>query len=118
MDALDPDHLLEALDGDRGLVAEIVRTFLRATPELVDATRRAAGSGDLEGVRRNAHQLRGSLATVGAGPAARAAAKLETAGRDGAPEAVPAAMAALDAEITRLLPELQGLAGPGSEPAG
>jgi HPt (histidine-containing phosphotransfer) domain-containing protein len=118
MDALDPDHLLNARDGDRALVAQIVRTFLETTPQLMEATRQAAGNRDLERVRRTAHQLRGSLATMGAEPAAAAAAQLETAGRDLAADAVPGALSALEAEMTRLLPELQGLAGPGNAPPG
>jgi len=111
---LDPNHLLEALDGDRELVALVVQTFLESTPELVEATREAVRRADPDGLWKSAHQLKGSLANMGAGPASRAAAELEAAGRNGTADAMPGALAALEAEMTRLLPELQELAGPGS----
>jgi HPt (histidine-containing phosphotransfer) domain-containing protein len=117
MEPLDRNHLLRTLDGDRELVAEIVRTFLATTPDLVEATRRAVCNSDHDGVRYAAHQLKGSLATMGAGPAAQAAARLETAGRNGAAAELPQALADLEAEMSRLMPELAGLAQPGGDPA-
>jgi HPt (histidine-containing phosphotransfer) domain-containing protein len=114
MDPLDRNHLLDALDGDRDLVADVVRTFLETTPELVAATRQAVRLADSDGVRRSAHQLKGSLANVGAGPASRAAANLEAAGRSGAAESLPRARAALATEMERLMPEIQAMAGPGA----
>jgi two-component system, sensor histidine kinase and response regulator len=63
---------------------EVAQVFLSVTPERLARLRQAAHDGDADEVRRIAHQVRGSCATVGALAMSEAAGALEGAGSDAA----------------------------------
>jgi HPt (histidine-containing phosphotransfer) domain-containing protein len=67
-DAVDETALASLLDstGDAALVQELIDVYLTDTAERVVKIRQAAARGDITTVRRVAHTLRGSSATIGA----------------------------------------------------
>ena len=102
------DQLREDL-GD-GPVREVVATFFDRTPATLAELRAAASRNDVEAIRRTAHAVKGTSATLGAKRLADECAELERMTRSGdVPDATArvsaveasyhAAKAALEAEI-------------------
>jgi two-component system, sensor histidine kinase and response regulator len=107
---IDEADLLARVDGDTGLLAEIIDLFLEDAETLLGDVRQSVRDGDADRVVRAAHRLKGSVATLSATQAARAALGLETLGRAGdLLSGVPAAFVALEKEFERLVPALQAL---------
>jgi HPt (histidine-containing phosphotransfer) domain-containing protein len=109
LEILDPDLLLENVDGDRELLAEIVGLFFESSRDLHGALRKAVSRGDSDAVHRSAHQLKGALANVGAKAATQAAQELETLGRRRSMAGLEDALFALEHELGRLKPALEEL---------
>ncbi|SEL51990.1 Hpt domain-containing protein [Halomonas daqiaonensis] len=65
---------------------ELVAGFVERLPATIEGLRTALEQGDLEGLRRLAHQLKGAAGGYGFMPVSRDAAALETAVRS---EAAP-----------------------------
>jgi HPt (histidine-containing phosphotransfer) domain-containing protein len=110
MEILDRNYLFDNLGRDRGLLREIVGLFFESSGEILEAIHVDVRQADHEALRRDAHQLRGALANVGAQAAAEAALVLETIGRNGALSGIEDALGTLDLEMDRLTPELRSLA--------
>ncbi len=72
-----------AEDPDLG---EIVDLFVQEMPERVDNILARLHSGDWEGLRRAAHQLKGAAGSYGFAPITPSAARLEAAVRQARPE--------------------------------
>jgi CheY-like chemotaxis protein len=102
--------LLHRVDGDRTLVREIVRLFFEETPLLLRTIQAAFRKGDLTAMGKAAHRLRGTLTTIGAERAAAPALQIELSSFAGEPGPDPGALAELEAELSRLQPELAQLA--------
>ena len=107
---LDPDRLLDALDGDVETTRGVVELFAVQRADLVEQLRDAIGRSAAADVHHVAHSLKGALATLGADAAAEAALRLERIGRAGDLAQVAAAFAALERELERLQPELDRFA--------
>ena len=99
---IDVERTLASLGGDRRLLDELVAIFRTDSRRLMAAIRRAASAGDREALRRGAHALKGSLGTLGAPRAFRAAAGLEQAARRDAGPDARALADTLAREMTRL----------------
>lgn len=72
--------VLDLLREDLGGIAplrDIILTFLQKTPSVLAALRDAAVRGDADGIRRAAHMLKGTSATLGARPLASQCEELE-----------------------------------------
>lgn len=110
MEILDRDYLFENVGRDPELLAEIVDLFFESSGEILEAIRAAVRQADHEALQRDAHQLKGALANVGAQAATEAAFALETLGRSGALSGAEIALGTLDREMERLTPELRALA--------
>jgi len=106
---LDRAALLERLEGDAELLAEMVGALLEDCPRLVASIREAVARGDARLLERAAHTLKGSVGNFGASAAAAAALRLEQMGRQGELAQAGEACTALDREIERLKPILAGL---------
>jgi HPt (histidine-containing phosphotransfer) domain-containing protein len=66
-DALDRsvlEQLREDIGGDEGL-RDVIATFLAQTPSTLATLRDVAGRGDAAGIRRAAHMIKGTSATLG-----------------------------------------------------
>ena len=73
----DRTALVERLDGDGDLLADVVRLFLEECPVRLAAIRLALDEGDPEHVRSAAHALKGAASTLGATAVFEAAQTLE-----------------------------------------
>jgi PAS domain S-box-containing protein len=111
---LDRREALGHVGGDPGLLRELVHIFLADWPRLLADLRGGAEHGDARRLKLAAHSLKGSLTHFAAGPAVRAAQHVETLAGNGDLRDAPAAVAALEQEMDRLLPALVALGG---EPA-
>jgi histidine phosphotransfer protein HptB len=112
-DAVDEKALaaLAEMTGDAALVTELIDVYLTDTAERVAAMREAATRGDTRAVRRLAHTLRGSSATIGARELAMLGARVEqtfTAGSADARTLLEAVVVEFDRVRARLLRRQKG----------
>ncbi len=85
MAAPQTEFLHSTLRGDPDLEA-LVEMFVDEMPERIAAIQQHAETHDLPGLRRLAHQIKGSGGSHGFQPISDSAARLEDAIRDGLPE--------------------------------
>jgi two-component system, sensor histidine kinase and response regulator len=106
---LDREALLERVNGDHELLAEVTGMLLRDAPKLLGEVREALERSDRDAFGYAAHTLRGMLRNFSAGAAEEAAARLQAldAARDRA--RAEAACQGLEREIQRLCAELAGM---------
>ncbi len=114
---IDEEAALSRVEGDRELLAEIIRDFLDGLPESRAAVEDAVSRSDAAAAERAAHALKGSLGVLGAARAAEAAARLETLAREGDLEGLPKACEELNRELARVEPALSAMAA-GRQAAG
>jgi len=105
--ALDLSASLERVEGDRGLLEELLRLFFDECQGTLQQIRDSWSSGDIRALGRLAHTLKGSSANVGANGVSEAAFALECLARSGSMENAVQLIADLEREIERLLPELE-----------
>jgi HPt (histidine-containing phosphotransfer) domain-containing protein len=94
--------------GSRALVAQLIDSLMSESSGQMEAVRKAAASGDRDGLYRAAHSLQGSVAIVGAESTARACAELVKTARDGSFEHVTPIVAELEAGIEAIRKALVG----------
>lgn len=102
---LDPRLLqdLIGLGAPPGLVQELLKMFQDDVPARIAALHTALGSLDAEQTLQEAHQLKGSLATMGLVRFADMAARIEVHAREGHLEQAPALAEALPAAYEEAL---------------
>jgi HPt (histidine-containing phosphotransfer) domain-containing protein len=85
-DLLDP-RMLDAIrqldDGATGLLAQVVRMYFEAAPELLAKLRRGLDHGDYDLIRQAAHSLKSASANLGAVGLADLCKRVECAARGG-----------------------------------
>jgi len=74
--------VMEAVDGDKELVRELVNDFLQIYPKQLDELIRAVQKSDPEMVERKAHSFKGSVGNFGVKSAQQLAYELEKMGRE------------------------------------
>ncbi len=99
---------LRTVEGDRQLLRELVEAFLDEAPRLVAAIHQAIVDGNAAALRVAAHALKGTLRNFGATQTLPHAVRLEKMGLDGNLQDAADALAALKAEMARLVPLLSG----------
>ena len=92
-----------AVRGDHELLRAVVQAFLEESPRLLGAMRQAIAGGAGPALRLAAHTLKGSLHHFGAQQAFDCARRLEKMGQDGNLADAPAALADLEAQMTRFV---------------
>ncbi|HEV3343107.1 MAG TPA: PAS domain S-box protein [Pirellulales bacterium] len=97
---------LERLQGDRALLEELIGVIRQEAPQLLAAVREAVERGDAAALRLSAHTLKGSLGNFAAARAVEAAKRLEMMGKQGDLSDAAQALAVLESELDRFLPEL------------
>jgi PAS domain S-box-containing protein len=112
---LDRVTALARVDGDAKLLGELARLFLADTARLLSAVRQAVTRGDAKALEYAAHALKSSVGNFAAHAAFEAAARLEMSGHQGDLAEAQEAYAALQQEIERLKPVLEGFAKGGSK---
>jgi CheY-like chemotaxis protein/HPt (histidine-containing phosphotransfer) domain-containing protein len=110
---VDAVRLLERVGGDTKALARIVRTFLADGPKQLARIREAVDAGDPEALRRAAHALKGAVSNFAAGPATKAALRLQGMGERQDLSAAAGAFGRLERELTVVFADLRRLAGRG-----
>ena len=108
---LDWRSALEAVGGDRELLAKVIGGFLGQHPAFVAELRTALAAGDLPVARRVAHTVAGSLRSFDGARVVTLAEALEDRCREGAPAPAAAAWDALEPELEAVVAELRQRAG-------
>jgi signal transduction histidine kinase/DNA-binding response OmpR family regulator len=106
---LDIGLLQRRMDHDPALLLDVVRIFLADSRRLLTEIRGGLARRDPRTVERSAHRLKGALGTLGAEAAREAALRLEAVGRASDLSRADHAVCTLEAELTRLEPELRGI---------
>jgi|ERR671919_110426 HPt (histidine-containing phosphotransfer) domain-containing protein len=104
--AFDADAALQLADGDAELLRELLTVFTADAPGQMDLVRAAVARRDAPAVRDAAHSLKGSLRVLGAAAAEALAQALEQRGAAGRVDDAEPLVAALGAELERLLAEI------------
>lgn len=107
---IDRASLLERVEGDRELLAEMIHLFQRDAPNLIAAMRVALERGDMTVLERSAHSLKGAASNLSGGAAAAAAAQLEKAAKSKDFEGAKARLVDVEQALKQLLPVLADVA--------
>jgi len=102
--AIDPDvldQLREDLGGNAGL-HEVIVTFLEKTPAALASLHDAVMRADTDAIRRIAHMIRGTSASLGARPLAERCAELERLSRTGVVLDAPSRVVAIEASYRQV----------------
>jgi len=102
-------ELLERIDGDRAFLAELLALFRDDYPVQVRAAREAVKTGNAEALQRAGHALKGALANLAAPASSRLAGQLESMGRSGDIQFAAGKLADMEAELERVVEELESL---------
>jgi GAF domain-containing protein/CheY-like chemotaxis protein/HPt (histidine-containing phosphotransfer) domain-containing protein len=100
---VDLSAVLETVEGDEALLAELVRVFAHDYPKRLTEIREAIASGENEHLERASHSLRGEVALFSAQVACNLAATLETMGREGHLDSALSVLQELEREIERVI---------------
>lgn len=106
---VDRAALLERVEGDRELLAEMVHLFQEEAPQLLAAMRDALARGDMAVMERAAHSLKGAASNLSAKVAAGAAMRLETDARNKDADSAGKSLGELERTVERVLPALAEL---------
>ena len=107
--AIDFAAALERVMGDRDLLVRVLARFAGDYRDVAPRLHAALAAHDIALAQRIAHTLKGAAGMIDAGALRQRALELELALRDG-PKASPAALVdALDAELARVLKEVEAL---------
>jgi CheY-like chemotaxis protein len=79
--SIEVTQLLDRIDDDRSLLAELIDIFRREYPENLQSAQRAVDANNSADLQRAGHTLRGALANLSAGRASDIAAELEALGQ-------------------------------------
>jgi two-component system, sensor histidine kinase and response regulator len=108
--SVNESELLQRIDGDRALLAELVAIFRKECPGLLRAAHAAIQRKDSPALERMGHSLRGALANLSALAATDLAAELETMGRSGQLAQAGAKLLELEDELPKAIDTLETLA--------
>jgi two-component system, sensor histidine kinase and response regulator len=104
--------LLDHLQGDRELAAELAAIFLDDWPAMAAKVEQALAQGDAEDLRMAAHTLKGAVGNFGAAAAAGAALRLEKIGVSGVIDGAAGVWAEVRREVGVLERVLRSLVVP------
>ena len=98
---------LAQVGGDERVLREIVGVFLEEEKSVRRRLAEALAASDAGEVHRNAHSLKGTLGLFGAVQASEVAYRLERLGRQASLDHAAATLHELEAELRRIVPELE-----------
>ncbi|HRE19180.1 MAG TPA: Hpt domain-containing protein [Rhodocyclaceae bacterium] len=99
---LDRASILERLGGDAELFAELVSMYVQEAEGYATALGEALAANDPGVVQREAHTIKGLLATFSDETGSEMAYAIEVQAKSGALDDMPAAVAAVQARVRRL----------------
>ncbi len=79
---VDWDQALEGIEGDRRLLADVIKTFLETLPESIAAIDTSIRDQQAVALERHAHSLKGELMALGATSTSKVALRLEMLARE------------------------------------
>lgn len=82
-DIIDTKEALRMIDGDGNLFRQILQIFVEDIPKRIDELNQCVKEGDLEKIRRIAHTMKGSSASIAAGRMKKVALELEQIAKSG-----------------------------------
>lgn len=103
----DLKELLERLDGDEGLLCELLAMFREDTRLNLEKSRKAMAERDFEMLARAAHTLKGMLRNLSMNAAGETAAALETASRENRQIESKELLEKLERKLEEILPEVE-----------
>lgn len=103
------DELLERIDGDRVLLAELLDLLRLDYPRQLETMRRAIETENCEGLERVGHAMKGALGNLAAVTAAEIAGELERLGKSGDIRQAPNRLVELEDELGRVVKQLESL---------
>jgi PAS domain S-box-containing protein len=106
---LDRATVLERVEGDQELLADMIQLFLADAPQLLGVMRHALQQGDMILLERSAHSMKGAAGNFSAKVTLQAASLLEQSAKAGDTKSSDANLAALEGAVQRLLPVLADL---------
>jgi len=109
-DILESQCLLDRVNGDQELLAEVIGVFFKEAPGVLADINDGFARQDAQRVSRAAHRIEGTLGTVGGIASAQAANRLQTWASEGELDKAGRALEELEREMERLTPELTALA--------
>jgi histidine phosphotransfer protein HptB len=98
--------LLERVEGDEKLLAEMIQLYVEDAPRALEAMRSALHDHDLQALERAAHSLKGSSSSLSAKAVAEAASRLEQSAKRGDTKGAQSTLADIERALNELLPEL------------
>jgi HPt (histidine-containing phosphotransfer) domain-containing protein len=110
-------ELLQRIDGDRTLLAELVEVLRAEYPGQLRNLRESIARGDASAVERVGHALRGALGNLSATSASGFAAELESIGRSGNLALARSKLMELENEMHRVMETLDALIDPNTRVA-
>jgi two-component system, sensor histidine kinase and response regulator len=103
---VDRAALLERMEGDEGLLAELVNIFLRESPRLMAEVRVCVRNRDAQSLEKSAHTLKGCVGNFAAKTATDTALRLEVMGRSGDLTRAEEALSDLETSLEEVRNEL------------
>ena len=100
-------ELLERLENDQEFFRELLQMFRADSQTTLMKAREALAQGDLAGMSRAAHTLKGMLKNLSMNAAAEIAAALETAARNGARVEAETLLERLDRSLAGIMPAVE-----------
>lgn len=89
-------------EGEPDLVVDLIDLYLEDAPRRLAAMSATLAERDALSLRREAHGLKGSSATLGAGPSARLCEAVEQMAQDSSPKAIAMVLNGLEQEFARV----------------
>jgi two-component system, sensor histidine kinase and response regulator len=102
-------ELLERIDGDLGLLSELLELFRSDYPGQILALREAFKNRDATALQKVGHALKGALGNLSAPIAARIAGELESIGKSGEVSSAGSKVNDLEVETGRVIEALESL---------
>ena len=106
VEQIDRVSLLERVEGDQELLAEMIGLFREGAPHLLSAMREALQRGDMAALEMSAHSLKGAVGNLSAKATAAAAMQLEKDAKNKDAESAKESLAEVERAVSRLLPVL------------
>jgi CheY-like chemotaxis protein len=106
---IDRVSLLERVEGDQELLAEMIHLFQEDAPKLLAKMRDALQRGDMALLERSAHSLKGAMGNLSARAAADAASHLEKDAKNKDAKSARESLAEVERAVNYLLPALAEL---------
>jgi HPt (histidine-containing phosphotransfer) domain-containing protein len=99
---LSRDALVERFGGNEELLVDVAKTFIEFSERLLHAAAEFCNAGEMTGLARTAHSLKGSVGNFGAVEAMHATEELERAALAGNAQLARTALASVEVTVSQL----------------